>query len=464
MKNNFLIILFLLLITGVVSSCKKLIKIPANPPTAITQSQQFADSVNAMTAVVGIYSYDNQGLGFAFEEGDLSTRTGLSSDELSSTETSDADNQQFYSYGLTQLNDYVSSLWSNVYTTIYPVNAVIESVKGNSNLSASFVKQVTGEMLVVRSLYYFNLINLFGAVPLVTSTGYGKSADIPRTSVDSVYGQIISDLTTAEQNLTVSYPSAGHVRPNLYTALTLMAKVHLYLGDWQDAYNEADSVINSGIFYSLEPDLNNVFLDGSEEAIWQLPVTGNQIVAEASTFIPYSPGTVPNYLLTPYLLNAFESGDQRRQDWVDSVTVNVGGNIQIFYYPHKYKNTVGGSIPAEDYMIFRLGEVYLIRAEAAAHLDNLNQALSDLDKIRNRAGLPNSTASGQTDILNAIMHERQVELFTEWGSRWFDLKRTGTAGAVLGSEKQGWQANAALYPIPQGQLQLDNLLTQNPGY
>jgi hypothetical protein len=62
------------------------------------------------------------------------------------------------------------------------------------------------------------------------------------------------------------------------------------------------------------------------------------------------------------------------------------------------------------------------------------------------------------------MRERRVELFCEWGNRWFDLKRTGTAAAVLGAEKTGYSANAALYPLPQTQIQLDNQLTQNPGY
>jgi len=86
--------------------------------------------------------------------------------------------------------------------------------------------------------------------------------------------------------------------------------------------------------------------------------------------------------------------------------------------------------------------------------------------IRNRAGLPNSTAdvTSQTAVLAAVMHERQTELCFEWGNRWFDLKRTGTAAAVLGAEKTGYSANAALYPIPQTQIQLDNLLIQNPGY
>jgi hypothetical protein len=142
----------------------------------------------------------------------------------------------------------------------------------------------------------------------------------------------------------------------------------------------------------------------------------------------------------------------------------VGG--KNLYSPLKYKNKLTNATPVEDYMIFRLGEVMLIRAEAAARLNNFSQAMADVNAIRHRAGLLPSTAdaTSPTAVLNAVMKERQIELCFEWGNRWFDLKRTGTAGTVLTAEKNVWQANGALYPIPQSQINLDNLLTQNPGY
>jgi hypothetical protein len=143
-------------------------------------------------------------------------------------------------------------------------------------------------------------------------------------------------------------------------------------------------------------------------------------------------------------------------------------NSLNLYYPFKYKNVLASGTPVEDYMIFRLTEVYLIRAEAAVRMPNpnLSSAIADVNIIRNRAGLANSTAdiTSQTAVLAAVLHERQTEMCFEWGSRWFDLKRTGNAGTVLTAEKSGWQPNAALYPIPQAQRQLNSLLTQNPGY
>ena len=458
-KNKILVAL-LLLARSVFVSCKKLIEIPPNPPTQITRSEQFLDSATAISAVVGVYTY-NQGQGFAYSDANLTVSAGLSADEISSTE-SYGDEGEFYSYTLTPVNSEITTLWQYPYQSLYQVNDVLSGISNNNQLSASFVKQITGEMKVVRALYYFNLVNLFGGVPIVTSIDYNTTAHLPRASVDAIYTQILADLGDAVKKLPASYPSAGRARPNLYTAEALLAKVHLYQGQWQAAYNEADSIINSGIYSVTNTPLNGVFLDGSNEAIWQLPATGsNQVTAEARNFIPNS-GTTPNFLVTPFLLSQFEAGDQRLQNWIGTTVVNN----QNLYYPFKYKNVLASATPVEDYMVFRLGEMYLIRAEAAAELNNLSGALADVNIIRARAGLAASTASvtSQTAVLAAVMHERQTELCFEWGNRWFDLKRTGTAGIVLTAEKTGWQSYDALYPLPQAQIQLNNQLTQNPGY
>ena len=458
-KNKILAGLLLLALSTFVS-CKKLIEIPPNPPTQITRAEQFLDSATAISAVVGVYTY-NQGQGFAYSDANLTISTGLSADEISSTE-SYGDEAEFYSYTLTPVNSEITTLWQYPYQSLYQVNDVLNGIANNNNLSASFIKQITGEMKVVRALYYFNTVNLFGGVPLVTSIDYNTTAHLPRTSVNAVYTQILADLGDAVKKLPAAYPSSGHARPNLYTALALLAKVHLYQGQWQAAYNEADSIIKSGMYSVTNTPLNGVFLDGSNEAIWQLPaISSENQTAEARIFVPNS-GSTPNFLVTPFLLNQFEAGDQRLQNWIGTAVINN----QNLYYPFKYKNVLASATPVEDYMVFRLGEMYLIRAEAAAELNNLSGALADVNIIRARAGLAASTASvtSQTAVLAAVMHERQTELCFEWGNRWFDLKRTGTAGIVLTAEKTGWQSYDALYPLPQAQIQLNNQLTQNPGY
>ena len=452
-KLVFVVISF----AGLISSCKKLIEIPANPPSSITQQEQFADSATTISAVAGVYTYD-PGSGFAYSDGSMTYCAALSADELSTVISSDV--QQFYSYNLTPVNTEITNLWGSPYQSIYQVNAVLGGITNNKALSASFQKQITGEMEVVRALYYFNMVNLFGGVPLVTTTSYAATDRLPRSAATAIYAQVKADLADARKKLTATYPSSGHIRPNLYTAVALLAKVNLYQQNWQSAYNEADSVIRLG-GYNLEPNLNNVFLEGSVEAIWQLPANGlYSVYTDAANFQPQYQGANPNFLVTPFLLSAFETGDQRLQDWIGSTSVNN----QTLYYPNKYKNISPTATPLEDQMILRLGELYLVRAEAAAHLNNLTQALADVNTIRARAGLGAVNATSQTAALSAVMHERQVELCCEWGNRWYDLKRTGTAATVLGSEKTGFTANAELYPLPQTQIQLDNNLTQNPGY
>jgi hypothetical protein len=144
--------------------------------------------------------------------------------------------------------------------------------------------------------------------------------------------------------------------------------------------------------------------------------------------------------------------------------VTIGSTVTDFYYPYKYKSRLSSG-PAEYYIVFRISEQFLIRSEVRAYLNDLPGSIADLNKIRNRAGLPNTLANDQSSLLAAIEAERRVELFTEWGHRWFDIKRTGRADLVLANEKgANWQPTDTLYPIPFGQIQLNQNLTQNPGY
>ena len=254
------------------TSCKRLIEIPGNPPGKISQTQQFADSATAMGAIASVYSYTPPSFffatfgasipsGFGFDNGFFTVATSLSSDELSTTNTGDPYLGQFYSYSLEETNSDVNALWSTAYTKIYSINSIMESVQESKGLSASFVKQIMAEMKVVRSFYYFNLVNLFGGVPLVLSSDYKENMRLPRSSVEEVYQQISSDLTGAVEDLDVNYPSVSKARPNKYTAMTLLAKVNLYRGNWEAAYNEADSIINLGP-YRLSEDVSQVFWKG----------------------------------------------------------------------------------------------------------------------------------------------------------------------------------------------------------
>ena len=454
-----LLIPVLVLVGLCLSACQKLIEIPTSPPNRVSTERVYSDSANAMGALVGLYAnFRVGGTVSSINGGSLSIYTGISADEMQPT-NSETNVDALYANDLRPNNSYPDEMWASGYKGIYQANAFLEGVTDNAKLSASFQRQARGEALLTRALYYFNLVNIFGRVPLVTTSDYRVNAVLPRASIDALYDLIISDLTTSVSLLTDKYPSAGRLRPNINAARALLSRVYLYRGRWKEASDMATLIINSGLYDLLEP--NRVFLDGSREAIWQvLPLSNYNQVAEAAVFIPYSADYVPSYTISNDLALAFEATDKRKQQW-------LGANVisgTTYAYPAKYKNTMATDVPFESYMIFRIGEQYLIRAEALAQQNLLDNAREDLNKIRNRAGLGVTPAILKDDILAAVAKERRVELFAEWGHRWFDLKRTGKADVVLGPKKSGWQSTDALYPVPQSQTSTNPFLDQNPGY
>jgi hypothetical protein len=189
-----------------------------------------------------------------------------------------------------------------------------------------------------------------------------------------------------------------------------------------------------------------------------MPVDPNSNTIEGYYFILTS--TPLFNTLSTTLLQHFEPGDSRLTHWVSSYSNSYG----TFYFPYKYKK--GLKLPTEEFseysVVFRLAEMYLIRAEARANLDNVLGSKTDLNIIRGRAGLVDTSAADQQSLLLAIEDEWLSEFFTEYGHRWLDLKRTGRAISVLDN---GITANDLLYPIPFAEFQKNpNLGLQNNGY
>ena len=172
-----------------------------------------------------------------------------------------------------------------------------------------------------------------------------------------------------------------------------------------------------------------------------------------------SPGEVA---LSPQLVNSFQATDKRKLNWIGSVT--VGSNT--YYYPYKYKVGQNVTTISEYTMVLRMGEIFLIRAEALARQNDLDGALNDLNVIRGRAGLTQMLATSQPAILDSISNERNAELFTEFGDRWLNLKRTGSVTLILQPVKGAdWTPGTdELYPIPQQEIIRNPALNQNLGY
>jgi hypothetical protein len=452
------VVVVLALISG---NCRKLLEVPS-PQDQLTAAAVFSNDDNAEDAMTGLY-IAVMSSSRTLLNGGMSLYGGLSSDELANTSPNPFIDP-FRKNELTAGNIFCSSLYSTAYNVIFTANSLIAGLNASTGVSPGVKAELRGEAEVVRALEYFYLVNLYGGVPLVTSIKFGATAELPRDSVAGVYAQIEADLEDAQQVLPTGYLSTAafpgaRTRPNRLAAMALLARVWLYRGQWGLAAAEADTVIRSGV-YQLEPNLDSVFLSGSHEAIWQLqPVNSGLTTAEAGMFVP-RPGLRPAYVLRNEWLGAVEPGDLRRVAWVDSVVVGP----RTYFYPDKYKLTGPSAVDTEYNMVLRLVEVYLIRAEAGAMQGNLAVAQDDLNTVRARAGLPPIVVGDVPGLLAAIGHERQIELVAEWGHRWLDLKRTGMADGVLGSEKPGWVGTDTLYPIPAGELTANPKLVQNPGY
>lgn len=453
MKTNILIIITLLFCLTAIFSCKKYVDV-GQPKNQITSQEVFADSADARATLLGIYiTAMNSSL--ALSSGGLTVYPGLSSDELNLSGSVPV-NVQFYANNILPTNNTNNGFWVAGYSYIYAANACIDGVSQSSGISATAKSQIIAEARFIRAFIYFNLVNLYGAVPLVTTSDYKISGVAGRSATDQVYDSIITDLQFAEANLGEN--TGTNDRPNSLTASALLAKVYLYNGKYAMAKPETDKVINSGLF-ALESDLALVFTSSSTEIIWQLELPFNKFNWEGQSFVPGSSSALPNYIITPGLYASFEPGDQRVVQWINVNTVNS----QNFPYPFKYKNNAANTNVNENYVVLRLADQYLIRAESEANLGDITGAVADINLIRSRAALTPIAATDKSSAMSAIVNERRHELFCEWGNRWFDLKRWNLANSVLGS-KPNWNTNVQLYPIPITQINSNPNLSQNPGY
>src|SRR5258706_2685387 len=389
------------------NACNDFVKIDP-PQTDLIKATVFTDDNTATAAIVDIY-YNMSQSGFASGDvNSISFLSALSSDELLDYASGGGElaTLPFNQNVLTPQNSEIIGLWSKPYAMIYRANAAMEGLNSSTGVSEALRNQLLGEARFVRAFCHFCLTNMFGDVPLVTPTDYQSNSLVAKASSTDVYQQIIMDLIEAQTLLGDHYPTSDgkRSRPNKGAATALLARVYLYVKDWQNAELQATSIIEHSDMYALETDLNLVFYNNSTEAIWQL--ANNYYPNDFSTFYifdePYNGALRDDFAL------GFEHGDQRKIDWVDSV--NTGS--AIFYFPTKYKSLE----PMQEFTTpLRLAEMYLIRAEARTQNNEVSAALNDINTIRSRAKLSAITVNTADSLMSAIEQERKWELFTEWG-------------------------------------------------
>ena len=356
-----------------------------------------------------------------------------------------------FTQNLTTMEDqFFGPLYTALYKSILSANNVIEN--------SSNATQV-GEARFLRALAYFKLVLAFGdvTVNLDASPSLTDTSILVRQPAADVYNNvIIPDLNEAISALGTVIEDG---RASRYAAQGLLGKVYMHMNNTQAAETNLAAVINAaGI--SLESNYADVFgaaNEGDSEIIYSTQIQSS-IVDEysfASRFWNWFVGddSKSDYPVDQDLVAAFNASgaaDTRR-----AVTLHADGRTAI-----KFPKD-GGLGSEHDWIELRLGDVILLYAEALNENGNTAAALTQLNRIRSRAGLADSSVTSQADVRQAIHDERRLELAFE-GHRWFDLVRTNTVNAEMGETVS---SNYHVFPIPTSEVRSTNgVITQNTGY
>lgn len=447
--------LALALLTG---SCEDFVTVDL-PDSQLSSPTVFDSKATAEAAMAYIYSsIRDEGMLSGNSLG-LSAQLGYYTDELDFYGSPSDASFGFYTNNLSASNSTAANYWNSAYRQIYAANALYEGVALSSGIPDEEVARLQGEALFLRGLLHLYLTSIYGDIPYATQTDYNVNRAITKTPAPDALAMAIEDLTNAVELLPEGYPSTGRARPNKAVALGILSRAYLYNGQWDKAAETASAIIGSGQYQMAA--IQDAFLNQSPEVLWQLPPAQEGFpTLEAGTFTLFS-GPPQKLALSPALLAGFGPEDLRREYWIGSVSEGS----QQWYYPGKYQQTATGAVSTEYSIQLRLPEILLIRAEASARLGLTEAAETDLNSVRNRAGLADYTANGIPELLTEILNERSRELFCEQGHRFFDLRRYEMLTTVLSPLKPGWNQTDSLFPLPATEINLNpNLLPQNPGY
>ena len=418
-----------------------------NPVDQLPVDEAITTAEGARTALAGAY---NSLQSLSYYGGDFLFLGDLSADNAIHTGTfqtfGDADENE-----LRADNSTIEGVWDALYIGVNRANVLLQQVPDVPGLDEDERDQILGEAHFLRALHLHNLVKFWGDVPmpLAPATSVSEASQIARTPVEAVYGQIVSDLQAAASLMSDEDQTR---QASVGAARALLARVQLYRGQWAAALAAAETV--DGMGYGLAPAFRNLFhADGANtvEDIFRVTFTPSDYNNMGYYYLSEDEGGRGEVAPQQELIDAFEADDAR-------LAWSISGDEEGDAFGTKFPSTAG----AEDVHVIRLGEVVLIRAEALARLNRLGDAVDQYNRIRERAGVDAHVlgvdVTTQQQVLDAIWLERQRELAFE-GDRWPDLVRTNRAVSVLDIP-----AFQALYPIPQGEMDVAPNLTQNPGY
>ncbi len=455
-----------------------------NSPTAISATNYYKTADEITAAVTGAYG----GLRSYYQR--FFTLTEMPGDNTISVPGSDASIGQYYRLTWTVTDSEVSSRWSQSYNLIFRCNNVLERINSVTFPDNAVRDRLAGEMKFIRALMYFNLVRLFGDVPLVLKViqSEEEAYTFLREPAAAIYQQIEKDLIEAETVLPARYTAPNVGRATKGAAKSLLGKVYLTQQKWQQAETKLKEVIDgagdSG--YQLLANYADVFREdngNNAEIVFAVQYTSNTN-GEGSNFtlafIPSLSGTqiVPtgsggnSNLGSTDLFNAFEPNDKRKAVSIDEF---VSGGT--FYYTRKWFTSRPLAVANDgdaDWPVIRYSDVLLMYGEALNENGKTEDGLRlGLEPVRTRAGLTTDLTLTQVQARLAFENERRIELCFE-SHRWFDLIRTDRMVPVMsafrdanldGTNREIQVADYKThYPIPLNQIQLNPKLTQNPGY
>jgi starch-binding outer membrane protein, SusD/RagB family len=393
-------------------------------------------------------------------------------------------NFQIDEYAIESVNNNVLRDWRYLYSTIAKANTVLDHIDSVTDAALTETRraEIKGEAAFVRAYMYFELVRQYGDIPLLVHEITEWDVDdeskiyLSRTPQAEIYQQIIKDLELAVANTRATTANKNVATKS--TAHFLLAKVYATVEphDWAKVNEHADAVLAAG--YELLPEFDQLW-DGthenSSEAIFEITYdgwdagTGNW---GAGMFygIDWKKFNTP----TNDLVAAFDAeGDEIRKN-ASIRFADVTGKWSDRYWPltnfpysYKYRNTNG----TQNYILFRLADIMLLKAEALTDAGDLEGAADLVNEIRARVDLDAITPTTDANMVQAIAKERRLELVFE-GQRWYDLKRTGKAIEVMNALRDGngnslgyqLTEDRLLWPIPQNERDKNEKLIQNDGY
>ncbi len=457
-------ILMIAMIGGIVASCDDFLQVDMKGQ--YTSESFFNSRENAIYATTGIYNslYGSTLWIFGDVASDDAVKGGNAGDQ--------ADINDIDDFTASADNGVLNTYWQNAYETVARANNVIAYLPG-IDMDEALKKRLIGEARFLRAYAYFNLVNIFGDIPLKLEPQNTMETIYVRLSdVATVYAQIESDLEEAVDVLPAAYPTERG-RATKGAALALLAKTALYQKEYGDCITRIEELEALGVYALLE-SYENLFKVGAEdstEVIFTLRYVDDEQVSLGNHLnVWFAPSIEGGYYFNAPTQSFVEAFNERTVDgeedprldasigrdgktWFNGTTFSASWSEATGYLVKKYnEDMIPGKAKAQSlipYHAIRYADVLLMKAEALNETNRIPEAIDELNKVRERVNLPPVITANQSNLRAIIRMERRKELGFEF-HRFFDLMRWGKEEAEKALAPQlTWTEPRFYFPIPQ---------------